>query len=186
MKANLKDFINYTDTLHIDFQIIGVRETWLNDITCKLYDMENYEISEQHRPSKTGGGVAIFLKNCIKFVRRNDIEIFNEYCEFIFVEIEKSVFGTEKNILIGVIYRPPHSDLVTFTDIMKNIVEIIRREYKICYLMGDYDINLLNVDTHQLTSDFNDTLFSNGFVPMITHPTRVTSNSATLIDNIFY
>ena len=50
--------------------------------------------------------------------------------------------------------------------------------------MGDYNINLLNVDSHQLTSDFNDTLFSNGIVPMITHPTRVTSNSATLIDNI--
>ena len=185
MKANLKDFINYTDTLHIDFQIIGVTETWLNDITCKLYDMENYEILEQHRPSKTGGGVAIFLKNCINFVRRNDIEIFNEYCESIFVEIEKSVFGTEKNIVIGVIYRPPNSDLVTFTDTMKNIVEIIRQEYKICYLMGDYNINLLNVDSHQLTSDFNDTLFSNGFVPLITRPTRVTSNSATLIDNIF-
>ena len=67
---------------------------------------------------------------------------------------------------------------------MKNIVEIIRREYNMCYLMGDYNINLLNVDTHQLTSDFNDTLFSNGFVPMITGPTRVTPNSATLIDNI--
>ena len=51
--------------------------------------------------------------------------------------------------------------------------------------MGDYNINLLNVDTHQLTSDSNDALFSNGFVPMITRPTRVTSNSATLIDNIF-
>ena len=118
-------------------------------------------------------------------MRRNNIEIFNEYREFIFVEIVKSVFGTEKNLVIGVIYRPPNSDLVTFTDIMKNIVEKVRREYKICYLMGDYKINLLNVDTHQLTSDFNDTLFSNGFVPMITRPTRVTSNSATLIDNIF-
>ena len=87
-------------------------------------------------------------------MKRNDIDIFNEYCESIFVEIEKSVFGTEKNILIDVIYRPPNSDLITFTDIMKNIVEIIRREYKICYLMGDYNINLLNVDTHQLTTDF--------------------------------
>ena len=53
------------------------------------------------------------------------------------------------------ICRPPNSDLITFTDIMKNIVEIIRREYKICYLMGDYNINLLNVDTNQWTSDFN-------------------------------
>ena len=118
-------------------------------------------------------------------MRRNDIEIFNEYRESIFVEIVKSVFGTEKKLVIGVIYRPPNSDLVTFTDIMKNIVEKIRREYKSCYLMGDYNINLLNVDTLQLTSDFNDTLFSNGFVPLITRLTRVTSNSATLIDNIF-
>ena len=47
--------------------------------------MENYEILEQHRPSKTGGSVAIFLKKKgNKFVRRNDIEIFNEYCESIF------------------------------------------------------------------------------------------------------
>ena len=95
MKTNLKDFINYTDALHINFQIIGVTETWLNDITCKLYDMENYEILESHRPSKTDGGVAILKKNCIKFVRRND-RAFNEYCESIFVEIEISVFGTEK------------------------------------------------------------------------------------------
>ena len=65
MKANLKDFINYTDTLLIDFQIIGLTETWLNDITRKLYDMENYEILKQHRPSKTGGGVAIFKKTVL-------------------------------------------------------------------------------------------------------------------------
>ena len=53
------------------------------------------------------------------------------------------------------------------------------------YFLGDYDINLLNVDTHQLTSYFNDTRFSNEFIPMTTSSTRVTSNSATLIDNIF-
>ena len=65
MKAYLKDFINYTDILHIDFQIICVTETWLNDITCKLYDMENYTIVEQHRPSKICGGEAIFLKKTV-------------------------------------------------------------------------------------------------------------------------
>ena len=34
--------------------------------------MENYTILEQHRPSKIGGDEAIFKKNCIKFVKRND------------------------------------------------------------------------------------------------------------------
>ena len=51
--------------------------------------------------------------------------------------------------------------------------------------MGDYNINLLNVDSHSLTADFNDTMYSSGLVPLITRPTRVTENSATLIDNMF-
>ena len=51
--------------------------------------------------------------------------------------------------------------------------------------MGDYNINLMNVDSHSLTADFNDTMYSSGLVPLITRPTRVTENSATLIDNIF-
>ena len=51
--------------------------------------------------------------------------------------------------------------------------------------MGDYNINLLTVDSHSLTADFNDTIYSYGLVPLITRPTRVTETSATLIDNIF-
>ena len=39
--------------------------------------------------------------------------------------------------------------------------------------------------THTSTADFNDTMFSNGFIPLITRPTRVTQSTATLIDNIF-
>ena len=36
-----------------------------------------------------------------------------------------------------------------------------------------------------LSEDFNDTMFSYGFIPLITRPTRVTQSSATLIENIF-
>ena len=50
--------------------------------------------------------------------------------------------------------------------------------------MGDYNINLLNVESHSPTADFNDTMFSYGFIPLITRPTRVTQSLATLIDNI--
>ena len=51
--------------------------------------------------------------------------------------------------------------------------------------MGDYNINLLKVESHSLTADFNDLMYSYGLIPLITRPTRVTENSATLIDNIF-
>ena len=61
----------------------------------------------------------------------------------------------------------------------------MKRENKVCYLMGDYNIDHLNIEPHSPTSDYNDIIYSNGFIPLITRRTRVTNWSATIIDNIF-
>ena len=76
-------------------------------------------------------------------------------------------------------------DINTFNDQFATVMENIKQEKKICYLMGDYDINLLNVELHGPTSDFNDIMYSNGCIPLITRPTRVTESTATLINIIF-
>ena len=88
-------------------------------------------------------------------------------------------------VVVGMFYRPPNNDIQCFIDVVKDICDKLRNENKLCYLLGDYNINLLNVDTHTSTADFNDTMFSNGFIPLITRPTSVTQSTATLIDNIF-
>ena len=51
--------------------------------------------------------------------------------------------------------------------------------------MGDYNINILNYDSHSATVEFVDMLHSSAFLPLINYPTRITQNSATVIDNIF-
>ena len=51
--------------------------------------------------------------------------------------------------------------------------------------MGDFNINLLNYDSHTPTFDFMNILLSNNCLPCITLPTRISNNSATIIDNIF-
>ena len=147
--------------------------------------MDNYNMIDNHRDDKMGGGVAIFLKNDIAYKQRTDLIVFNDCCESTFVEVNKSVFGFKKNVIFGVLYRPPNTDIQFFTDVLKDICEKIRYENKPCFLMGDYNINLLNVESHSPTAEFNDTMFSYGFIPLITRPTRVTQSSATLIDNIF-
>ena len=43
----------------------------------------------------------------------------------------------------------------------------------------------MNYNDHQPINDFLDSLVSNSFIPYILHPTRITSHSKTLIDNIF-
>ena len=52
--------------------------------------------------------------------------------------------------------------------------------------MGDFNINLLNFETHTDTDTFINTLGSYCFHPQILQPTRITDHSATLINNIFF
>ena len=51
--------------------------------------------------------------------------------------------------------------------------------------MGDFNLDLLQYNHHVPTQEFIDSLFSHAFFPLISNPTRLTSYSATLIDNIF-
>ena len=51
--------------------------------------------------------------------------------------------------------------------------------------MGDFNIDLLKYATESNTGEFYDLLCSYSFRPLILQPTRVTSKTATLIDNIF-
>ena len=43
----------------------------------------------------------------------------------------------------------------------------------------------MNYNEHNQTNEFLDSLTSNSFIPLILQPTRITSHSNTLIDNIF-
>ena len=66
-----------------------------------------------------------------------------------------------------------------------NIIESLNPLYQSCYLMGDYNIDLLKHSTHNPTSEFLDLMFSNSFIHLINKSSRITPKSATLIDNIF-
>ena len=64
-------------------------------------------------------------------------------------------------------------------------MDIINNEDKLGTLMGDMNVDLLKFQNHQKTSDYLDKLFSNGFLPAILKPTRISSFSAALIDHIY-
>lgn len=181
---NIDQLSSYLSLLDISFSFIGITETWFNDLNADLYDLEGYTQEATHRSNRRGGGVSLFIKNDISFTIRNDLNIFDTFAETVFVEIDKSVFSTDKNIIIGVIYRIPDKDVKLFNDKFNDVLNNAKVNNKICYLLGDYNINLLNTDSHIPTQDFVDICFTNGFMPMINKPTRVTKYSATIIDNI--
>ena len=90
-----------------------------------------------------------------------------------------------KNIVPRVLHRPPNTDITCFNESLNVILDKLIRENNLCFLMGDYNINLLNYDKHGPTSDFVELMYSYSFSSLINRPTRITEISATLIDNIF-
>ena len=51
-----------------------------------------------------------------------------------------------------------------------------------CYIMGDYNLDLLKHEIHHPTENFLDIMYTNYLVPLINRPTRITRQSSTLID----
>ena len=164
---------------------MGLTETWFSDTNCDLYTIDDYQHIYYNRKDRCGGGVSLFLKNDITYNERTDLDISNDIFESIFVEINKEQFSSPSNIIIGVIYKMPNTDISIFNEHIANILNKIKRENKLAYFMGDYNINLMNSSSHTLTEEFLDQFISSSFIPVINKPTRITNHSATLIDNIF-
>ena len=104
--------------------------------------------------------------------------------ESVFIEIEKSVFHYNANIIMGVVYGMPDSSVDMFNERLADILNSVQKENKLFYLLGDLNIDLFKHDVHRPTSEFLDTIYSYNVYPLVTKPTRVTASSATLIDHI--
>ena len=68
---------------------------------------------------------------------------------------------------------------------MSDKLEHSLNENKQLIIIGDINIDLIKCETHQLTSDYLDMIYSNSCFPVITQPTKVTNYTETLIDHIY-
>ena len=181
--GNFDKFKILTRNLRKFFSIIGVSETWLNDETSDLVNFSGHNFISNHRLNKVGGGVGLYLQSHFQCKLIQDCTISNpEVIESLFLEIANP---NGKNIIVGTIYRAPNQNLISFMEELNKILSIISKDSKQCYIMGDFNLDLFHYDQHAFTQEFMDSLFSYMFIPLINRPTRLTSHSATLIDNIF-
>ena len=71
------------------------------------------------------------------------------------------------------VYRPLDRNLNDFNNELDHLVSIISKENKTVFLLGDWNMNLMNHLHHQATSDFLELLFSTydypPYVNNITH-----------------
>ena len=187
--SNWENFLELVCNISSDtfsFDVIGLTEVY-------KYQCENYlslpgyhNIIARVRDDNSRGGVGFFIKENIKFRKREDLSLFIPHViETLFIEFETS---SKNKSIAGIVYRPnsaPLADIDVFSTTILDIVHKVNSEKKKCYIMGDMNLDLLKYSLHLKTNDYLENFFVNGFLPMITKPTRITQSSATLIDHIF-
>ena len=109
----------------------------MNDAHSHDYTIDGYTVFDMHRMGKVVGGVGMFISADMSFFLRDDLCCIDEICETIFIEIEKSAFGYDKKLIIGVLYCPLGSDLSLFNEKMKDIMDSIDDNDTYCFIMGD-------------------------------------------------
>ena len=85
------------------------------------------------------------------------------------------------------IYRLPAGVMAVFLRELNNILLKLTTRHKPtkCFIVGDFNINLLRTASGSSPLNYVTTMFSYGYIPLIERPTRVTDHSATLIDHIW-
>ena len=129
-------------------------------------------------------GTLLYIHNYLSYKPRNNLCIYKgTELETSFIEISNP---ERSNIIIGSIYRHPNMDLDEFNDnYLNTLLDKISKENKSVFLLGEFHVDLLKFDKHAPTNEFLDSLSSHMFLPHIVQPTRISTTSKTLIDNIF-
>ena len=77
-------------------------------------------------------------------------------------------------------------DPAKFNDLyLRNLLDILAFENRDIFLMGDFNVNILQYDNNKDSLEFLDKTYSNFLLPYISSTSRVTPRSQTLVDNIF-
>ena len=95
-----------------------------------------------------------------------------------------------KPLTICNIYRPPHDNnsndnISKFLSELSPVLDILQRENTYAAVVGDFNINLLQINEREKFEDFFDLMCTNSFYPKITLPTRFSKHSCSLIDQFF-
>ena len=179
--SNSGDLSMYLASLNHNFDIIGLSETWLSEKCHSIDGFSAYDHLHKYRDGKRGGGVSLLIHNNIQYKELDSISVMNDNLESLFIEVKLE----NSKFIVGCVYRPPGKNLKEFNIEMNCILSSLTKTNKEVYIMGDFNIDLLQYKSHADTDNFVNSMMASSFIPLINRPTRVTEGTATIIDNIF-
>ena len=131
VSKNLTTADIFLSGLALQFKIIAITETWLNISNADCYSLPGYIMETKCRINKTGGGVAMLIRHTLNYLIRDDLTEFGEIMESLFIEISSTDISSDKNVIIGVVYRPPGGNIDNFNALFGSLLDNLKRENKL-------------------------------------------------------
>ena len=170
--------------------VITLQEThFTSEIDVNYFQLPGYTMVNDFARLNKCGGIAIYVHSSFS-LKRLDASKFlqnSTVYESMFLEIYNNSCKYRKYI-IGSIYRRPSqlvADLTQFIDEFSETLAKIHATCKQAYIIGDYNIDLLQLHRNIYYNTFYENVTAQGFFPKLTRPTRSFGNTHTLIDNVF-
>ena len=143
--------------------------------------INNYALGASYcRHSRTHGGVGIFVHNSISYVTINLNKIGNDY-DFEACAIKLMLSTNIYHILC--IYSPPAGNFTTLLLHFQSALTQLHSNTKNLIIYGDINVNYLQDSRNK--SLLNSLLVSFNLHIAVSFPTKISSKSSTIIDNIF-
>ena len=183
LNKNLNEIKSYLSQLNYYFDVIAISETGVKEHCIDNYDLDGYNVQHVCRKNTKSGGVSIYVRDCFdyKLIKNMSIDI-EDVMECVTIEIN---FQKSANVIFTCVYRKCGSCIEIFNDKFTDILNEVKNKKKSHFICGDFNIDLLKYECNKGTTDFVDLMYSIGFLPLINKPSRITTESATIIDNIF-
>ena len=128
LSANHDSLVNMLPELYFPFSLIGLSETkqQINKDPISNLQIPSYHFVSQPSHSNAGG-VGFFIKDNLKYIKREDLSISDKYFEALWIEIQDDL---QRNLLCGVIYRHPKGNLNLFFQYINSVLQKVNREGK--------------------------------------------------------
>ena len=136
--AKLSTFLHtHKNTYFVSHVIVHID----NSTPTQLFEIPGYTIINRNWDVGTLGGVVVYIKDGIPFIRRTELEVNELEC----IWLERNT----KSFLISVWYRSPSTSEflpTNFNELLRNSLIKVLSENKEMILTGDFNINYQKVD----------------------------------------
>lgn len=168
--------------INLKFDVIILSEIWSTNLEFYCNILPGYDFVYEIPANGIVGGIGMFINNCCVFHELPQFKLHCSNVEDIWLEVVKN----QSKYIIGGIYRHPNHSVCDFSSTLDDTMSKLSNQKLPCIVAGDLNIDLTKCSTNKNTADYVNSVLANNFIPTILMPTRITANSATLIDHIYY